>query len=75
MNLKIINSEITSPALKEVAKTLGETLIAVRSKRMEIAEAQLSVTTCKHVLQAIAIDWMYNRPTDRKVIEHREHEK
>ena len=59
MNLAIINKEIKSDALKEVIRSLTETVNDVKSKNIEYQQANVEIVGCKHVIQSIALDWAY----------------
>lgn len=59
MNLDIIQREIKSKALQEVVRSLTETVNGVKDKTIEHQQANVEIVGCKHIIQSIALDWMY----------------
>lgn len=58
MNLETIKAEITSPALKEIAASIIETVNGHNSKKIKLEDARLKISGCKHLLQIMAIEAM-----------------
>lgn len=67
MNIDKIQKEIKSPALKEIAGSLVEVINGVRSGDIDAKTASVAVAGHKHVLQSIAIDWMYSSPKTKMI--------
>lgn len=60
MNLQIIQKEIKSDALKEVVKSLTDTVNDVKSRSIDYQQANVEIVGCKHIIQSIALDWAFN---------------
>lgn len=59
MNLAIIQKEIKSPALKEIVKSLTDTVNDVKNKTIDYQQANVEIVGCKHIIQSLALDWAY----------------
>ena len=64
---KIIQDEIISPALKEIVKNLTDISTRVKKQTIRYQQGQVELATQKHVIQAIALDWSFNRIKDPRV--------
>lgn len=62
MDISIVSSEMTSMALKEIAGSIDETIENLKKGKVVVRQASVEIAGAKHVLQALALDWMYHRP-------------
>jgi len=60
MDMQKIAKEIHSPALKEIGVSLVEVIDRIKSGSIDYRQAQVEVASHKHIIQTIALDWMYN---------------
>jgi hypothetical protein len=61
MNKVVIMKEVNSPALKEVVNQLVDVVDQVGSNAMPYQQGSCLITGCKHVVQALALDWAFNK--------------
>lgn len=66
MDIKKINSEISSKALSEIATEIHGAVKDMNRDPHSQRTAAITIAGCKHLLQALALDWMYNK---KKAIE------
>lgn len=59
MDVQIIQREVSSAALKEIVRSLTETVNGVKDKSIEHTQANVEIVGCKHIIQSIALDWKY----------------
>lgn len=59
MNLAVINKEIKSDALKEIVKSLADTVNDMKNRSIDYQQANVEIVGCKHIIQSIALDWAY----------------
>lgn len=60
MNIKTVTDEISSPALKQIVAYLWDTVDSVRAGKISHQQATVEITGQKHIIQSIALDWLYN---------------
>ena len=63
MDTAIIMAEITSPALKQVVKELISAVDRVSSGEIKYQQGSVEIVGCKHVIQALALDWAVSAQT------------
>ena len=56
-----ITKEIYSEALKSIIKQIWDTLEKTKSGEINPSQASAENASCKHLIQAVALDWMYNK--------------
>ena len=61
MQLLIIIKEIRSPALREVASSVIETIKKIRSGSISHQQASVEIASHKYLLRTIALDWLYHK--------------
>lgn len=61
MNSDIINNEITSPALKEIVASLNSIVERVQTGGITHKQGSVEIAGHKHVIQTVALDWLYNK--------------
>ena len=57
----LIAREIFSPALGTIVGEIYQTLERTKSGEITPTQASAENASCKHLLQAVALDWMYNK--------------
>jgi len=60
MDAKLISKEIHSPALKEISSSLISVIDRVQDGTIDFRQASVEVASHKHIIQTLALDWMYN---------------
>lgn len=58
MDIKRLQSEISSPGLSDIAQKIAETIREYESKKIDAENARIKLAGYKHLIQIIAIDWM-----------------
>lgn len=61
MNVDIIKKEVKSPALKSIVESLCTLVERVRKGEITYQQGSVEITGHKHVIQALALDWMFSR--------------
>lgn len=46
--------------MQEVVKSLVETVNDVKGQKIDSQQANMEIVGCKHIIQSMALDWMYN---------------
>lgn len=65
MNLKVIQKEVKSEALKEIIESLGETVGNVKGGKIDPKLATIEISGVKHIIRCMALDWAYNKRVKR----------
>jgi hypothetical protein len=59
VDIKKINSEISSKALKEIASQLDEAIVKAKTKTWDLRTSAVVIAGCKHMVQTMALDWTF----------------
>jgi hypothetical protein len=71
MDANKIVKEIHSLALKEISGSLIGVIDRVQSGEIDFRQASVEVASHKHIIQTLALDWMYNS-NKKKMVENQE---
>ena len=72
MNINKILNEIKSPAIKEIASSLAETVERMQGKIIDYRQGSVEIAGHKHLIQSVALDWAFNRVKKQYLIENKE---
>jgi hypothetical protein len=61
MDIKKIQKEIKSNALKEIVEDLDEIVNKVRAQEISYQQGNMEIVGRKHVIQSIALDWTFSK--------------
>jgi len=61
MNIEKVLKEIRNPALQEIVKDLGGIVADIKSGKIMYQQGNVEIVGCKHIIQSIALDWMFNK--------------
>jgi len=53
--------EIHSPALKEIVKSVWDTVDRIQTGQTTYKQASVEIAGHKHIIQAVVADWMWNK--------------
>lgn len=61
MDIRRLENEIDSPAIREIVRSLWEVVDRVQTGKIQSRQAGVEVAAHRHFLQAISLDWFYNK--------------
>jgi len=70
MDKKSVSRELKSPTLRQIVESLWTIIERLRSGEIQHQQAASETAAHKHMIQSIALDWLYNKKAkDRELMQ------